>query len=42
MNGNATRYVILAMSFTALLFIIAGDSWNARIQKYAVPVSVAK
>jgi len=28
---NATRHIVIAMSLTLLLFLIAGDSWADRI-----------
>lgn len=28
---NPTRHVIIALSLTAVLFVIAGDRWNERI-----------
>jgi hypothetical protein len=30
---NPTRHVLIALTLTAILFVIAGDSWNARIAK---------
>ena len=40
MNGNATRHVVTAMALTFLLFLIAGDQWNARISRFG-PVTAA-
>lgn len=37
---NPTRHVVIALSLTAVLFIIAGDQWNARIAAFG-PVSPA-
>lgn len=28
---NGTRHVVIALTLTAVLFIIAGDQWSARI-----------
>jgi hypothetical protein len=30
---NPTKHVVIALGLTAILFIIAGDSWNERIAK---------
>lgn len=37
---NATRHVVLALALTAVLFVIAGDRWNARV-RYFQPVRPA-
>lgn len=31
MNGNPARHVIIALSLAAVILIIAGDGWNARL-----------
>jgi hypothetical protein len=41
MNGNPIRHVIIALSLSAILFVIAGDRWSANIGKLQ-PVTVAK
>jgi hypothetical protein len=33
MESNAIRHAIIALSFSALLFVIAGDSWSRNIGK---------
>lgn len=33
MESNGVRHVIIALSLSALLFIIAGDSWSRNIGK---------
>ena len=39
---NGPRHVIIAMSITAILFLIAGDSWNERIGRYKPVQAAAK
>lgn len=31
-STNPTRHVIIALALSALLFVIAGDKWNANIR----------
>lgn len=37
---NPTRHVVIALALTAVLFIVAGDKWNARVARFQ-PVSPA-
>lgn len=37
---NPTRHVVIALALTAVLFIIAGDKWSARVAAFQ-PVSPA-
>lgn len=31
---NPVRHVVIAMSLTAVLFLIAGDRWNERVKMF--------
>ena len=37
---NPVRHVVVALGLTAILFVLAGDSWNERVAKVQ-PVRVA-
>lgn len=40
-SSNAVRHVVIALSLSAFLFVIAGDAWNRNI-KNVKPVRVVK
>lgn len=37
---SPTRHVLIALTITALLFVVAGDQWSAGIARFK-PVKVA-
>lgn len=37
---NPVRHIVIAMTLTAVLFVLAGDQWNARVS-YFKPVHPA-
>lgn len=40
-GSNAVRHVIVALSLSAILFVIAGDAWNRNIRAFQ-PVRVVR